>query len=82
MFPMRTQANNEITCAPFSERMQAVIENKKADAALDASLKEGQLGEHQIVTDNKKSEIVENTLCYKLWGSNIIKGAKAIVVLE
>ena len=65
IFPLSAQVNNEMTYAPFLERIQVVIENQIVHAASDASLKEGQLGGHWLLTNNRKSKIAENTLSYK-----------------
>ena len=76
---MNTQVNNAMTHAPFLERIQAAIENEKAHAASDASLEEGRLEGYSLLTKNRKSEIVENTMHYKSWKNKTIKGTKAIV---
>ena len=64
------------------DKIKASIENEKAHAATDASLKLGRMGGHWIVTDEKNEEILDNTIYHKAWRNNTIKGAEAIVLLE
>ena len=54
----------------------------KAYSALDASIKEAKMGRHQLITNKKKQEIIQNTLFHKRQNNNTIKGVEAIVILE
>ena len=40
------------------------------------------MGSHWLITDEKKQDMIQNTLFHKSWGNNTIKGAEAIVLLE
>ena len=53
----------------------------KAYSALDASIKEAKMGRHQLITDEKKQEIIQNTLFHKRQNNNTIKGVEVIIIL-
>jgi len=81
-YAITNSTNNVQYEADMPEKIKASIENEKAQAATDASLKLGRMGGHWIVTDEMNEEIIENTIYHKAWRNNTNKGAEAIVLLE
>ena len=82
IFLLQISMHNVQQSAEIPVKIKEAIEKEEAYAAADASLKEGRMGGHWILTDDKKGEIIENTLYHKAWRDNTIKGAEAIVLLE
>ena len=62
IFLLQAQIESKERSTNISERIWEAIETEKEYAVSDTSLKDGKLGEYQVLTGDKKLEIIENTL--------------------
>ena len=82
VFPIDVEVRNKINYTLFNNKIAEAIRERKAFTASDTSMKNNQIEEYWIVTDINQEEKIQNTLYYKEWKSNIIKGAEVIIILE
>ena len=65
VFPTEVESSNVEHATELSEVIAESISQQKAYAAPDASVKGGRMGAHWLITDEKKREILENSIFHR-----------------
>ena len=72
----------EIRYFPFNNEITKSIQENKAVAATDASVKDDEMGGVWMLTDTKRTFEISNELYHKRWGDNTPGVAEFLVLLE
>ena len=81
-FHISNTSMNEEQYPPFNDKVKRNIEEGKAVAAIDASVKNGKMGGSQIMSNVNKRELLSNQLYHKHWIDNTTGIAEVIILLE
>ena len=79
---VQTEISSQEWVQPFGEDIAASIEEMKAFAATDASVKDGKMGDCWIIANNVNKDVLSRDLHHKLWEHNSSGLAEVIALLE
>ena len=74
--------SREIKTVSFNENITQIIRKLKVLAATDASVKDGKMGEAQIISNYNGNLLSRNKLYHKIWNENSNISVEALILLE